>query len=130
MLRPVLLTVLLAAAAAAQPAEIVERDGIPRTASLLEQGVPVPPMSDAEARSLTLRGVPSFIEPEAHDQNGKVSWVRVGALVKMPANGRLPVRLEKGATQAARLTLTRAGGTITAETDRKSTRLNSSHQKI
>lgn len=116
MRKPVFLLMLVSAAVSAQPAEIVERDGVARRATLLEQGVPVPPMSDAEARSLTLRGVPSFIEPEAHDHEGNVSWVRVSALVRMPARGRLAVRIEKGAAAVPRLKLTRAEGAIAVET--------------
>lgn len=80
---------------------IAERDGLARTASLLEQGVPVPPMSEAEVATLALRlanGNPlaSYIEPETKNPEGMVTWIRVSALVGMAANGRLPVRLESG----------------------------------
>ena len=77
----------------------MERHGVARKGSLLEQGVPIPPMPAAEAETLTLRradGQPlrGSCGAEAKDPDGNVNWVRVSALVSLPANGRLPVRLE------------------------------------
>ncbi|HUS05524.1 MAG TPA: hypothetical protein VMZ52_04480 [Bryobacteraceae bacterium] len=79
--------------------EIVERDGIPRHGSLVEQGIPVSPLPEAEARKLVLRradGKPmsSVIDVDAHDQDGKVRWLRVSAVVDVGARGRIPVRIE------------------------------------
>ena len=99
--------------------EIRERAGIARHNSLLEQGVPITPMPEAEARRLVLRGAEGVVEPEATDENGNVRWVRVSARVSMPAGGRVPVRIEAGTAPAQtqrRLHIARADGGITAET--------------
>ena len=78
--------------------EIVERHGLKRQATLLDQGIPVKPLTEAEARELRLERVdgkpmPAFIEPESRDENGRVVWVRASASVSMPANGHIQVRL-------------------------------------
>ncbi len=80
---------------------IMERSGIPRKGSLLEQGVPIPPLSEAEAATLVLQrtdGQPlaAHVEPESKGPDGRVTWIRVSALAGMGANGRIPVRLETG----------------------------------
>jgi hypothetical protein len=80
---------------------ILERDGIPRKGSLLEQGIPIPPLSEAEAATLVLRrsdGQPlaAHVEPESRDPDGKVNWVRVSAFAGIGAHGRIPVFLETG----------------------------------
>jgi hypothetical protein len=101
--------------------EIVERDGIERHGTLWEQGVPIAPMEESEARQLTIkredgRNLPSVVEPEAYDQNHKVNWVRISALVSLPAHGRLPVRIERnGGSEAPRLSLQRSDKEITVE---------------
>ena len=102
--------------------DIVERDGLARSKSLLEQGVPVVPMTEAEAATLVLRrtdGKPlqATVEPEAKDQDGKVAWVRISALVSIPAHGRIPVRIETGAPAAPRLNLQQTPAGITVRTD-------------
>lgn len=86
--------------------EFVERDGINRRNTLVEQGIPVPPMSEAEAKELRVvsaDGSPlaAFIEPEARDENGRVVWVRASARIALPARGRLPVRIVHGGSLAA-----------------------------
>ncbi|HUQ94764.1 MAG TPA: hypothetical protein VM120_23995 [Bryobacteraceae bacterium] len=101
---------------------IMERDGLARRGSLLEQGIPIPPMSPQEAATLVLRradGLPlrAHIEPESKDPEGNVTWVRVSALVSMPASGRIPVRLETAdGDQAAPLNVQRSVGRISVET--------------
>src|SRR5436190_15404271 len=98
--------------------EIRERAGIARHNSLLDQGIPIPPMPEAEARRLVLRGAEGAVEPEANDENGNVRWVRVSARVSMPAGGRVPVTIAAGQGEPPRrrLQITRAGDSITAET--------------
>ncbi|MEO7650215.1 MAG: hypothetical protein ABIZ80_07085 [Bryobacteraceae bacterium] len=78
--------------------EFVERNGVTRAGTLVEQGIPVPPMSAVEAGALRLErmdGKPllSRVEPEGGDEKGRVVWVRASAVVAMPSRGRLPVRL-------------------------------------
>lgn len=77
-----------------------------RTGTLVEQGVPVPPMSDEDARALQLersdgKALSSHVEPEAHDEKGRVVWVRASAVVSLPSRGRLPVRLVSGGQTGA-----------------------------
>jgi len=99
--------------------EIVERDGIARQGSLLEQGIPVPPMSSSDAAKLSLRRadgrpLPAAVTPEASDPEGNVRWVRISALARMPAHARIPVQLElTDRPTAPQLNLTESGGTIT-----------------
>ena len=86
--------------------EIVERNGMVRRASVLEQGIPVSPMGEDEVRNLVIAGpdgrpLPGSVEAEAHDQNGKVNWLRLTARVAMPANTRLPVRIQTQAPAEA-----------------------------
>ena len=100
---------------------IAERDGLARRGSLLEQGVPIPPMPPAEAATLVLRrgdGLPlkASVEPESKDPQGNVNWVRVSALVSLPANGRIPVRLETAEAPTERLDVRETPGAITVET--------------
>jgi hypothetical protein len=87
-------------------AVIMERNGLARKASLLEQGVPIPPLSAVEAATLVLRrsdGQPlaAHVEPESKDPDGKVNWIRISALAGIGANGRIPVRLETGGQKPA-----------------------------
>lgn len=101
---------------------IVERDGVGRKASLLEQGVPIPPMAASEAATLTLRRVDgqplrARVAVEAKDPDGKVNWVRVSALVNLPANGRLPVRLETTeGSNSPRLDVRESAGGVSVDT--------------
>lgn len=93
-----------------------------RTSSLLEQGIPVPPMPVAEARQLRLRRADNqpllaAIEPEGFDEQGRVRWVRVTAQVAVPARGHLPVVLERGeAATPPAFSLRQSEGAITVET--------------
>jgi hypothetical protein len=102
--------------------KIMERTGIARRGSLLEQGVPIPPMPPAEAAKLVLRRadgrtMPASVEPESKDPEGRVNWVRVSALVSVPANGSVPVRLETADSQSApALNLRQSAGTIAIKT--------------
>src|SRR5574340_870832 len=81
--------------------EIVERDGIARKATVLEQGIPVEGLSDSEAKGLVMAGpdgkvLPGSIEVEARDEHGRPRWLRLAAVVAIPAGGRLPVTVETG----------------------------------
>ncbi len=60
--------------------------------------------------------LPSAVETEATDQDGKVSWVRVAAFVALPAHGRIPVRLETGVPIAPKLDLAQSASEITVRT--------------
>jgi hypothetical protein len=97
---------------------IVERNGMARKATLLEQGIPIKPLPLDEARRLRLVGAPGVVEPEARDENGNVSWLRVSAVAAMPAHGRLPVRIEKGASTAPKIQLSSNESGIVVETPR------------
>jgi hypothetical protein len=95
---------------------IAERDGIDRKATLMEQGIPIKPLPLHEAQSLRLAGAPGFVEPEARDENGNVSWLRVTALVAIPANGRYRIRIEKGTPTAPKIKLSTGESGIVAQT--------------
>jgi hypothetical protein len=116
----VLVSLVSGAAAATLPVrgEIRERSGIARHNSLLEQGVPIAPLPEREARRLVLRGAQGIVEPEARDENGNVRWVRVSARVSMPAGGRVPVTVEAGQGETPRRTIevTRTTEGISAQT--------------
>jgi len=101
--------------------EIVERDGLARRSTLLEQGIPIAPLPAAEARKLVLRRadghpIAAVVEPEARDEHGNVRWVRVSAMTALPASGRLPVRieLEEGTVRPA-LAIRLEGGSIVVD---------------
>jgi hypothetical protein len=96
------LLVVSASLAQAKPlvqGNIVERNGLARRATVLEQGIPITPMPVEQARKLVL-SVPGFVEPEAKDENGLVRWLRVTAVVALPAKGKLPLRIEPGTPAA------------------------------
>ncbi|MEO7142981.1 MAG: hypothetical protein ABI165_05700 [Bryobacteraceae bacterium] len=101
---------------------IVERDGLTRKNSLLEQGIPIPPMPPAEAATLVLlrsdgQPLKASIEPESNDPEGNVNWVRLSALVGVRAHARIPVRLEtSGKPPGAELRLHQTQGVISVET--------------
>jgi len=95
---------------------IVERDGIARKASLLEQGIPIKPLPPEQARRLRLAGAPGFVEPESCDENGNVNWLRVVALATLPPRGRQPVRIEIGESTAPRIKLAASEGGVAIET--------------
>jgi hypothetical protein len=118
LLAPIILPAILCASPAFTDVEgwLSERDGIARRATLVEQGIPIKPLPLNEARSLRLVGVPGFVEPEARDENGNVSWLRVTALVAMPAHGRHRIRIEKGASSAPRIKLSATESGVMAET--------------
>jgi hypothetical protein len=76
----------------------MERDGLARKATLIEQGIPVQPMAKADVQKIRIEGASGelmrgYVEPEAYDEKGMVRWVRVGAVVAVGAGGRVPVRL-------------------------------------
>jgi hypothetical protein len=55
-------------------------------------------MAEAEVRSLRIEGaggqaIPGYVEPEGLDENRRIRWIRVGAVVAVGARGRVPVRL-------------------------------------
>jgi hypothetical protein len=84
---------------------IVEREGFERKAALLEQGIPIRPMPLAAVRELRLVGAPGWVEPEAYNERGEVSWLRVTALVRVGPRGQVPVRIERGASQVPEIEL-------------------------
>lgn len=99
---------------------IVERHGQARTAALLEQGVPVPPMTRDEAARLTLarkdgRPLAAFVTPEGYDEHGRVRWVRVCARTALAAHGALDVVLRPGETAAPPLSLREQAGSIVVD---------------
>ncbi|MGC8792403.1 MAG: hypothetical protein ACP5U2_03320, partial [Bryobacteraceae bacterium] len=96
--------------------EIVERHGVQRRASLLEQGIPVRPMAPEQARALRLVGAPGFVEPEAFDEHGEVRWLRVTALVKVGPRGRIPVQIRLGGPEPPRLDLQEDSNAIRVRT--------------
>ncbi|HUS05746.1 MAG TPA: hypothetical protein VMZ52_05605, partial [Bryobacteraceae bacterium] len=106
-----LLTALLCgglAASAAPPIvrfTITEDAGIDRTAALVEQGLPVPPMSkDAAARLAIIdkegHAVPAGIEIDGVDPHGLVRWLRISLPVNLKAWERRPLDLVAGAPAA------------------------------
>lgn len=108
-------------ASAAIRGEIVERGGIARRATVLEQGIPVAPMPLDRARALAVldaRGtpLPGAVEPEAQDENGMVRWLRVTAVVSLPAKGRLPVRIEPGRIRVPEFAVRRLDGGVEVRT--------------
>src|ERR1044072_531592 len=79
------------------------------------------PMPESEGRALVLRGangaaIPSEVWPEARDENGKVRWLRISALVRLPAHGTLPVRMERGTRVAPPRRIERSGDRIEIST--------------
>lgn len=85
--------------------EIIERQGIARRMALVEQGIPVRPMPAAQARTLKLTGARGFVEPEAFNEKGEASWLRVTAIADLAPRQRLPVRIEAGEMDAPLLRL-------------------------
>ncbi len=72
---------------------VTEPAGIAHRSLLIEQGVPVRPMSVADAAKLTVtdaQGVPvrSTVEVESKDPLGRVRWLRVSMAVPMKASER------------------------------------------
>jgi len=92
-------------------------------ATLVDQGIPVRPLTQEQAGALRLEradGKPlaAFIEPEGRDEKGRIVWVRASALVSLPARGRLPVRLVlDGSPRAAvpRLRITDTAASVRVE---------------
>jgi hypothetical protein len=103
--------------------EIVERDGIARRATILEQAIPVAPMSEEDVRGLSIVGpdgrpLPGSVEAEARNQDGKVSWLRLTAKVALPAGGRLPVSIQAQAPlKLGKFEVQRSASKLSVETD-------------
>jgi hypothetical protein len=102
--------------------KIVERDGITRRATILEQAIPVQPMSEDDVRELSIVGpdgtpLPGSVEAEAHNQDGKVNWLRLTAKVAMPASGRLPVSIQTQAPlKTGKFEVRKSASRVTVET--------------
>lgn len=102
--------------------EFVERDGLARSATFVAQGIPIHPLAREEAQTLRLRradGRPlaAYVEPESWDENGKIRWLRIGALLDVPARGTVAVELiHDRPAPAAGLAVRREGGTLMVQT--------------
>lgn len=80
---------------------VTEPAGIAHRSLLIEQGVPVRPMSVADAAKLTVtdtqgQQVRSVVEVESKDPLGRVRWLRVSMAVPMQASERRIFNLQSG----------------------------------
>lgn len=97
---------------------VMERRGFARENYVVEQGIPVLPMTLTEAQRLTVadqNGAPvaASIEPEGFDQHGAVRWVLVSVPVELPAGGQTRFSLRDGPAP------THEGLRVSRDADRK-----------
>ncbi len=86
--------------------EIVERSGLARRGTLLEQGIPVHGLTNDEAKSLGILGpdgkaLPGSVVVEARDEKQNPSWLRVAAVISIGAKARVPVTIATGESGTA-----------------------------
>lgn len=113
-------TVLGAAARQVAPFSIQEDAGRKRKGALVEQGVPVPPMSTAEFEHLAVvddsgKPISANLEIDGKDPEGRVRWIRVGLAVDLNQWQRRNFALlaDVKPPASAKLEVSREGGVIT-----------------
>ena len=105
------------------PITVRESRGVPRERFVIEQGVPVPPLSPSEVENLTIldaagEPVPCDISIEGTDQDGQARWLLVTLPVSLEAGAERRFTLSNGpkAAQCPGVELQESAGSITIST--------------